>query len=180
MGRGEQHPGIPSSLSRLLKIGPAGTFDVVGPSLSKPGTGVMPTSVRVFRGDDSVWTTYGTTFCKYDEYGNPGPFIKLPILGAFDNTGWSIAVDQDDGSVWLALVDGTVTHYTSDLVEIVEVPGAPGDPLRDAWVALGVDTRLSLSVFFDSRSAFERAGRPSSQRFGSDPNLAGTAWFNRP
>ena len=138
----KSHPGVPSSEDRLLKIGPSGTVDFTGPPLlNKPGDTSHFSSVRVYRGDNSVWTTYGTTFINYDEFGNPGPFIKLLISAPGGNSGWSIAVDQDDGSVWLALKDGTLTHYTRDLAEIVEIPAAPGDSRRDAWVTLGVDPR---------------------------------------
>jgi streptogramin lyase len=89
-----------------------------------------PFSVSVNRNDGSAWVALASALQKYSS--------ALSLQHSRPASGWSVAVDQGDGSVWHAERNGTVTHMDGTGGELLVIPGAAGDPLRDAWLALGV------------------------------------------
>jgi hypothetical protein len=93
-----------------------------------------PSSLSVDAFEDSVWVTiFWDRFLlnKYDSSENL--LFSIPSPGR----PWSVRVNPSDGSAWVAERDGTVRHFSRSGELLNVIPGPPGDPLRDAWIALG-------------------------------------------
>ncbi len=94
--------------NRLLKIAPDGTI------VHSVGLYQSPGTVRVDRNEDSVWVLVGQVPHKYDAAGNEILRLDADLIG-------SIAVDQEDGTLWAAGY-GELIQYSSDGQELMYIP----------------------------------------------------------